>query len=170
MSPENYPIVALLCFGIAVIIFVAEVFIPSGGLLGLLAAISTVAGIVLMFLTDQTMGAVSMFVVLALLPILIMVMLRWAPETPIAKMLTLSTEQRSGYAPSADPSNPGGATKPRLVGKTGKALHDLRPVGTCLIDGERYECLAVRGVIEADTPIKVVSEDGMDIKVMPEDA
>jgi membrane-bound ClpP family serine protease len=56
------------------------------------------------------------------------------------------------------------------VGHKGEATTELRPVGTCVIDGRREECLATTGVIERGTPIEVVSQDGMYIKVRPIEA
>jgi membrane-bound serine protease (ClpP class) len=53
------------------------------------------------------------------------------------------------------------------VGTTGKSLTELRPVGTCLLDGKRQECLSESGVIEPGVQVKVVSSDGMQVKVRP---
>ena len=153
--------VLLITLGFALLL--VELFVPSGGILSVLAAVSLVAGIVFMFNVSQTAGMVSAICALILLPVVIAFGFKIAPDTPFIKWLTLHDQQRrlvttGDSAPSAEQA-------PSLVGATGKAVTDLRPIGKCLLNGKREECLAIGGIIKAGTPIKVVSVDGMHIKV-----
>lgn len=156
---------AILLLAIAVVLFFAEMFIPSGGLIGLFAAAAAVAGVVLLFKVDTTIGLIGALVCVAGLPFLFMVALKIWPNTPIARMLTLRNPPRADGAEAGDtPVRDPHAPDP-LIGVQGKALTDLRPVGACLIDGRRTECLAETGVIRAGTAVRVVAVDGTQIKV-----
>ena len=159
---ESKPLFAVILIAIALILFFAEVFIPSGGLLGVLAAAALVAGIVVLFSLSTTAGMIGLIVSLAALPFLIAFALKIMPNTFIGRMLTLKN-------PPPRDTEDGGSASHATVGATGQAITDLRPVGTCLIDGKRTDCLADGGVIEAGQSVRVVVVDGMQVKVRPTD-
>lgn len=166
---------ALALLTIAVALFFVEVFVPSGGLLAIASTVALISGITLMFWEDTTFGTVTLLVVLLALPFALAMMIRIMPSTPFFRMLTLG-DPRGDDAQDPDDEDaadadrgtpqPGPLGHP-LVGKTGKAMTDLRPVGTVLLDGQREECLAQGGMIEAGTTVRVVAVDGLQIKVRP---
>jgi membrane-bound ClpP family serine protease len=119
---------------------------------------------VLLFKVDTTVGLVGAIVCLLAVPFLMAVAVNLWPNTPIARLLTLKHRQKAQT--NTDETAP--AADQKLVGKTGKALTDLRPVGTCLIDGQRTECLAESGIIRAGAAVRVVLVDGLQIKVREE--
>lgn len=162
-----YVVWAVTCLVIAVVLFFLELFVPSGGLIGLAAGASLVTGIVLLFRFNTKVGLVSAIVALGSLPFVFMLALKVWPHTPIARMLLLKNRPAGG---SEATGGSGGAEPALRVGLRGKALTDLRPVGTCLIEGRRLECLAESGMIRAGSPVCVVSVDGMHIKVRREEA
>src|SRR6185369_8076676 len=142
--------------GIAVVLFFLELFLPSGGLLGLLAAAALIAGIVLLFMKNTTWGLVGALVTVVALPFVLGLALKLWPNTPIARWMTLrgdAGEDGGGAATAA------GAAA--LVGRTGKAMTDLRPIGTVVLEGQRVECLAEAGIIRAGATVKVIAADGM---------
>jgi membrane-bound ClpP family serine protease len=161
---DTYAVWAVVLLGIALILVIVELFIPSGGLIALCAAASTVGGVVMLFQVNRTLGLVGAIVAVLGVPFIIALSLRVWPHTPIAKMLTIETPTRDPDAPPM-PNEDG----PK-VGAHGKALTDLRPVGTCLIDGKRLECLAEAGVIRAGSAVKVILSDGLQVKVRAEQA
>ncbi len=161
-----YVVWAVTCLVIAVVLFFLELFVPSGGLIGLAAGASLVTGIVLLFRFNTKVGLVSAIVALGSLPFVFMLALRVWPHTPIARMLLLKNRPAGG---SETTEGSGGAEPALRVGLRGKALTDLRPVGTCLIEGRRLECLAESGMIRAGSPVCVVSVDGMHTKVRREE-
>jgi len=158
---ESIVIWAIICFAIAIFLFVIELFIPSGGLIGFVAILSLVAGIVLLFWIDSTYGLIALIVSLTSLPFLFAFAIKVWPDTPIGKMLTLSNEGTTAVDAVAETS------QHVEVGQTGKSLSPLRPVGTCLIEGERIECISAAGVIDSQTEIRVVDVDGTQVKVRP---
>ena len=56
-----------------------------------------------------------------------------------------------------------------LIGEEGRAATDLKPVGTCIINGQRMDCLSTAGQIKAGTKVRVVFADGIQIKVKAEE-
>lgn len=55
----------------------------------------------------------------------------------------------------------GAETLDGLLGRTGRTLTPLRPVGMCEIDRRRVECIAESGYVEKDACIEVVRVEGM---------
>lgn len=161
---DNQAMLAVVLLVVALLLVFAEVLVPSGGLLGFLAAVSLVAGVVLMFRVDTTLGLVFALVAMIAVPFVLGFAMKILPNTPIGRKLILANPTRD-----ANEHEPHATAHANLVGKTGKALTDLRPVGTCLIDGKREECLADAGVIETGATVRVVLADGMQIKVKAED-
>jgi len=57
-----------------------------------------------------------------------------------------------------------------LVGKTGKTLTDLRPIGTIEIDGQEYSAISNAQWIYKGSLVKVIKVDGTRILVSQEDS
>jgi len=53
----------------------------------------------------------------------------------------------------------------QLLGRTGRALTPMRPVGTCDFDGHRVECVAESGYVESDKLITVIRVEGTQLTV-----
>jgi len=163
---------AIVLLGMALAFFIAEVFVPSGGILGACAALCLVGGVVLLFGFDTTYGLVGLIISLIAIPIALMGAIWIWPSTPIGRALTLGSnddETNSAYdGQEVPPSLKEKHASAVPVGTLGKALTDLRPVGTCLFKGERMECLSEAGVIDQGVEVKVVSADGIQIKVRPQ--
>jgi len=146
-------IMAVILLAVALLLLFAEVLIPSGGLLGFLAAVALISGVVLMFRVDTTMGLAFALVAIIAVPFVIGFAMKILPNTPIGRLLILKSPKRDVKV------------RDDLVGTKGTAISDLHPVGICMINGQREECLADTGVIEAGAHVCVVFSDGMQIKV-----
>lgn len=155
---------ALILIAMAAALFFVELLVPAGGAIGFLAAVCLIAGIVMLFGVDTNLGLLATAVSLATLPVLFFFAIKVWPHTPVAQWLTLGDSQTEDDTdpPLSDPAKVEGLPAP---GMRGEAVSELRPVGTCRIDGERHECLAVGGVIEPGEAIEVVVVDGTQIKV-----
>jgi len=159
---------ALALIGLALMLFIIEVFIPSGGIIGVASAISLVIGIVLLFWEDQLLGMIAAIVSLLATPFLIGFAIKAWPNTPIGRLLTLQTPPSQAEPATADAPTKRDATAAGLrIGQRGRAVSEMRPVGTCVFDRRREECLANGGLIEAGTPVEIVAIDGRQIKVRP---
>ena len=148
--------------GIAVALFLVELLVPSGGMIGVISVISLLSGIVMLFLVDTTWGLVGAALTLLALPFTISFAIKIWPHTPLGRALTLGHQKSSWNDAEASAAT---NNQQASVGRRGQALTDLHPVGTCLIDGRREECLAEVGTIDAGSPIEVITVDGMQIKV-----
>lgn len=148
----------------ALTLFVLEVFIPSGGLLGLCGSTALVCGIVMIFRINTTYGLVAALVALVALPFLFGGLLNVWARTPVGRLLRLDHRQRPLVAGRQADGTAAARADP-LIGARGTALTDLRPVGVCMLEGRRHDCLAEGGVIQANTPVRVIGVDGMQIKV-----
>ncbi|MCC7204024.1 MAG: hypothetical protein IT441_03010 [Phycisphaeraceae bacterium] len=158
---SDYVLWAVLCLAIAFILFFIEIFIPSGGLLGILSFSALVGGIALLFKVDTTVGLIGAIAALLAIPFLFAMAIKIWPNTPLFKYILLKTPS------TPPPPAAGDAPDPVSVGDRGRTLTALRPVGTCLINHQRLECLADGRIIEAGMDIEVVGVDGMQIKVQP---
>ncbi len=151
--------------GAAVLLGVLELFVPSGGIIGIVALGCAMAGVVAFWRHSTLMGVSSLLVVLVLTPVLINFGLRVMPHTPFGKQLFLSeaTATEADVQDQADRR----AEEQALVGAEGVALTDLRPVGTVNIDGTRIEVLASGPAIDRGTRVRVVEVHGRDVRVRP---
>ena len=164
---------AIVAFGMAAALFAVEVFVPSGGILGVAAVASLAVGVLLLFWIDPTVGMLGAVASLVAIPFAIGFALKIWPDTPIGRWLTLDNEQprrtpESGLIEgvSTDGSGLEGIPGPQsLVGTRGEAVSDLRPVGMCRLDGRRRECLAMGGMIQTGTTVEVVAVDGREVRV-----
>jgi len=162
MSPEATIVWAIAIIALALVLFFLEVLLPSGGLLGVLAGGGLVVGIGMLFYADTTTGILGTIIALVALPFVLGFGLKILPHTPIFRAITLHNQQpaRSPLGRDADGTVP--EVRP---GDRGRAITELRPVGTCQVGNRRIECLASHGVIAAGHDIRVVSVDGMQTKV-----
>ena len=153
---------AIIFFALAFILFIMELFIPSGGLLGVLSIICVITAVVAMFFIDMTLGLSAMIVSLILIPCAVAVAVKVMPHTYVGRKL-IHVDRQDGKSVRYEE---GRDTDPKkLIGATGTSLSALRPVGTCKIGDDRLECLSIAGAIEAGTLVEVVSVDGIEIRV-----
>lgn len=161
-SDTGYVVWALALLGVAVLLFFVEIMVPSGGVIGFISAMSLIGGIVMLFKFNTQVGLIGAILSLLAVPFLFAFALKLWPSTPIARMLLLKNPPRD------DDANQGDSPPGNLVGARGKAVTDLRPIGKCLIDGRRIECVAQTGLIRSGSGVHVVSHEGMTIKVARE--
>ena len=147
MEGMLWPILLLLV-GMAIVVL--EVFIPSGGVLGVLAAAAIVASLVLGFSVSFRSGLVVLVLVFVLTPLTVGYAFRLWPKTPIGKKLL------GGDLPTAAETLPA-SELPQLLGQFGTAHTDLLPNGEVLIEGQRYAALSEGKPIDAGESIRVTA-------------
>ncbi len=165
---ENALLIGFGLIAAGFLLLIAEMFIPSHGVLSLAAAATAIAGVVVLFMSDQpAWGVIGMLVLVVLGPMAGGFMLKIWPDTALGRRLIhgeggvdrdeLKGQQQSQALHSLD----------ALIGSEGKAVTDLRPAGLVEIGGKRYDALAETVAIDAGQAIKVASTGFGTLKVRP---
>lgn len=161
---EDLLIWGLGLLSLAALLVVVEFFVPSGGVLGLTAAIIAIAGVVCLFFVGPLWGAIGSLAALMGGPAAIYFGLKFWPHTPVGRRIIgePSEEQRESSRRVEAAAH---ARTHALIGKEGLVLTDLRPVGTVEVDGQRYDALAETHMLRAGVRIKVTGVDVAQLRV-----
>jgi membrane-bound serine protease (ClpP class) len=157
-------LLASIILGVAALaIFLLELVLPTGGLLAILCVASAIGSIVLGFMYHPTLGMALLALYAAAAPFLFVFGLRIATKSRLGRRMVLTAEDpaRTG-AGIAEP----GADLP-AIGATGEAITPLRPAGFVRIGGRRLDATAEGNLIDAGTPIEVVSVRDAQVRVRP---
>jgi membrane-bound serine protease (ClpP class) len=140
-----------------VIIIIAEIFLPSGGLLSMIAAGLFGYSLFIVFHDISTMaGTYFVLADLFIIPLLVAVGLKVVARSPATLKETLSSD--SGVV----------SQSPELesfMGREGKSVTDLRPGGTAIIDDKRLDVVSRGEYIEKDRNLIVVEVTGNQVIV-----
>jgi membrane-bound serine protease (ClpP class) len=154
----------LLLLGLTLVI--CEVFIPSGGVLGLLSVAALVAGVSLAFYHKGIeIGLLFLTVATVLVPSALALAFRYWPQTPMGRRLLLDV--RSGE--EMLPDTPERRKLAQLVGKLGVAKTLMLPSGAVVIEGRTIDALSEGMSIEAGQRVRVVAVHGSRVVVRPAD-
>lgn len=148
------PFVALLLYVVAVVLVILDLFLPTGGLLSLLAAISAVASVMFAFRESANSGAIVLLMVLMTVPALVALAVRIWPKTPIGRRVIL------GGAEPPEESEAELREKQRIEGLLGSVITvdaDLMPSGSARIGGVMANVIAESGYIEAGQNCELVA-------------
>jgi len=141
------------------LVIIAEVFIPSGGLLSILAT-----GLIGYSLYNfYTSGSIQWLAIFALIDLVSVPTLIWFSFKALAKSpLTLKNRlsRDKGVVSQSLELN-------ILIDKEGVAVTDLRPSGIARIDGLRYDVVTDGEYVEQNSEIVVSSITGNQIIVNP---
>jgi membrane-bound ClpP family serine protease len=152
---------AILVLIIGLMLLVAEVFIPSGGVLGILAGVALIGSIVLGFRSSTGAGIVILVIIAVALPTVLVAALEIWPKTPFGRRFSLSRPSPE----EVDPHSTRDGELQALVGKVGRTITPLRPAGMTEFSGRRVDTLAEGLVIEAGTLVRVVAVQGRRVVV-----
>ena len=151
----------LLSLGLGLILL--EVFVPSSGVLGILAGLSVIAAIVVAFMEGPYVGLAIVSTTVVALPAAVALALRIWPTTSIGRRILLGVPKAEELLPDDE------ATQrfKGLVGKQGVAQSLMLPSGAVLIEGRTYDATAPGVAIEPGTAVRVVEVHGARIVVRP---
>ena len=113
---------------------------------------------------STTAGHVSVILSLIFLPTMGFLSIKYWHQTPVGKRIS----PPNPVVTAADTGDWEAKLSP-YIGKVGRSLSQLRPVGTCEFDGERLECIAEMGVIDRDQRVKAIAVRGRNLSVAPAD-
>jgi membrane-bound serine protease (ClpP class) len=141
-------------------LLVAEVFIPSFGLLSLCSLACLVGGVTIFFRHSPLAGSIGVVVAVVMVPSLLVMAYRILPKTRFGKRVILSPPGRATGNAIADTLE-----LQQLIGRAGRVLTTMRPVGMCEFDGRRIECVAERGYVLKDNKVRVIRVEGTQVTV-----
>ena len=154
MNPLGIAVILQL---VAVVIIIAEVVIPSGGLLGALAAGLIGYSLYSVFHNlSAEIGYLMLGADVVVLPLVILLGLKLLARSPA----TLNTELSSSAGVTSQ--------RPELegyVGKRGTALSDLRPSGIAMIEGKRVDVVSRGAYIDKNSDVVVCAVTGNQVIV-----
>ncbi len=150
MDPFYWSII-LLALGVGVIFL--ELFVPSGGFLGVLAAILIISGIIVAFLSSFQAGVIMLAATGVSLPLLLILLLKLWPSTPIGRRILIGTIRPEDVLPTGDIYE----ELPKLKGKTGRAKTKMLPSGIVVIDGKSFDAVSDGFAIEPGDSVQVTA-------------
>ena len=143
----------ILLLGLGLALIVAEVLIPSMGVLGIVASLCIVGAVGWSFAISVGTGIQVLIATLVLVPVFVMLAFKLLPHSPIAKRL-MATGFSFKDGRGTDRRDEG------LVGHVGTVEAPLRPVGTARIDGRRVDVVSRGDMVEAGTVVRVIEVQG----------
>ena len=153
----NLPLILCLLAGVALLVL--EVFLPGFGLPGVSGVILLVAGVAVTWHRYGVVaGLAATLIALALTGISVSVSIKSAANGRLSRSALILKNV------TPDQDNEEAAA---LVGKEGKTVTPLNPVGFAEFDGVRLNVLSEGSFLEKDVPVRVIKADGNHIVVRP---
>lgn len=141
---------ALIAIGL--VLMIAELFLPTGGICFILAAVCALAGVILIFhYGNTTNGVIALLGVFVAVPVLLSAIFYLWPESLWGKRLIPRPEDDVTVA-----QMPGVAQLDQLKGRIGKTVSPLRPSGIVEFEGKRIDCVSEGMMIEAGQWVRCV--------------
>jgi membrane-bound serine protease (ClpP class) len=154
------PAILFLLYAAGALLLAAELFIPSSGVLTVVSLLTLAVAVVMTFRYGTAAGLTAAGTCAVLVPASILLAIKNIHRLPMGKyMAPPNPPPRDRSADVHDPE------LEAWIGKRGRALTPLRPIGDCEIDGRRMYCVAESGMIDKETPIQVCGLNGKDLIV-----
>lgn len=153
--------ILLLLTGCALVVL--EVFIPSGGVISILATVAFISAIIIAFQESSTTGPATGFVFTAItvfaVPMLVALAFKYWPKTRMGKAFL-------GELPTDEEVLP---EDPRrgLIGRVGVARSKMLPSGTVEIDGQMIDAVTQGQAIEPGAYVVVAEVRANRVVVRP---
>jgi membrane-bound ClpP family serine protease len=148
-----------LYFACAALI-IAEIFVPSGGIISLFALACVIGGAAIFFRHSSTAGWIGVAIALIMIPSSLVFAYRIFPKTRFGKSVTLTPPERQ-----KGDAIPDTAELKEMLGAVGVVLTPLRPVGMCDFSGQRLECVAEGGYVDKEKKVKVINVESTQLTV-----
>ena len=150
MEPYLWSILLLLG---GILILTIEMFVPSGGVLGVMAALCFLGGIGVAFMQSLQTGLIMLTVTAALVPLLLAAAVHVWPNTPIGRrILGKLPEHPDEMLPETEAYR----GLKELIGRRGRTTCKMLPGGSVLIDRRTHEAVSLGMPIDARAPVEVV--------------
>jgi membrane-bound serine protease (ClpP class) len=141
-------------------------FIPSGGILFVLAVCGIVGGVTMTFYhADSTLGWLTLLGVFVLVPVIAGLAFHYWPKTPMGKRFFLKSPDEDATVASM----PVNLELEELRGQFGKTVSALRPAGVAEFRGRRVDVLTEGIMVDPGQWIQVIDVKAGRVVVRPVD-
>jgi membrane-bound ClpP family serine protease len=154
---------AYVLIGLGFLLMIAELFVPSGGIISVLSACAILIGLAMTFFHDTTTGLWTLAGVCITLPIFGALLLYYWPRTPIGKKFFLAAPDEEATV-AAMPVN---QELEVLRGQFGKALSALRPAGVVDFNGRRVDSITEGMMVEQGHWVRCIDVRAGKVVVRP---
>ena len=165
---DSNAVFAVLLLIVALAILMSEIFVPSGGLLGLITFFTLAVSILFAYrawgTSHPNIFAVFCVFVLLLVPTVIAIGFYLLPQTSFGKRVLLEAPETESVTPFVKKWS----QLERMVGRYGTAMSMLNPGGMIKVDGERLQAISEGLSIDSGTSVKVISLRAGSLVVRPE--
>jgi membrane-bound ClpP family serine protease len=142
---------------VGILVVIAEIIIPSGGILGILAAGLFGYSLYIVFSqVSATAGMVFVMADLVIIPVLVYIGIKVLAKSPVTLRTRLS--KTDGVTSQDTAQN-------AFLGMEGRTVTDLRPSGVAIIDRQRVDVVTRGEYLEKETDIVVTAVRGNQIIV-----
>jgi len=156
--------IAFLLFIAALVVFVIDLMIPTGGVLIAVTGLLGFGAVVFAFRHSPVSGYWMLIVTLACIPVMMFVLLYVWPHTPFGKRMITKPDSPGEFVWS-DAAAVGDPTL--LIGATGKTETEFLPHGLVRIAENTYEAVSDSGPIDPGVLVKVTRLDVGRLVVAP---
>lgn len=150
MDPLAWSIILVL---IGLVFLTAELFVPSGGILGVLTFAALTAGVFMAFYKGLVYGTTMLFLVSISLPIFFAAAAKIWPDTPMGRWVML---RRPESPDEVLPEQDRGGGLRSLIGSRGLSKSKMLPGGVVSINNRSYEAVTDGDALDAEEPVVVV--------------
>lgn len=161
--PAFYAIALLVAF---YAIAIAEILIPSGGLLSVAAVVVALTSIIIGYTYSGTLAMTLTLIYVVTTPLIIGLFIRFWPKTKIGRRM-LNRETLEADSAMPEPTTIDGTPLSEFVGRIGIATSHLLPGGEIKIDGHRSGAVSTGLPIDTGTLIWVVRLHSGKLQVRP---
>jgi membrane-bound serine protease (ClpP class) len=135
---------AYVLIGLGLVLLLAELFLPTGGVLFVLSLVALIVGVTMTFKYDQSTGIVTLIAVFVAIPILGAAAFHYWPKTPMGKRFVLTGPEEDATVATM----PVNIELEQLRGRYGRTISSLRPSGITDFDGRRVDTMSEGPLIE----------------------
>ncbi len=147
---------SMICLAVAMVFLTLELFVPSAGVFGLVAALLIIGGIVAGFWYHLAFGGAVLLLVVVATPFLIALAVKIWPHTPIGKRILIGDRSEDAVLPKGSHYT----NISQQADRTGVAKTKMYPSGIVLIDGEPFDAVSNGFPIDEGEPVRVISVQG----------
>jgi len=155
---------AFLLLTIGLFAVVLELFVPSAGILGIVAGLLIVTAVVLGFMESVSYGVILLTASIVTIPGLLALMVKVWPYTPLGKRILLKDLKPEDVLPNYVENK---ERKERLEGQLGIAQTKMLPSGIVLVNGEKFDAVSEGFAVDEGDSIRVISVRGNHVYVEP---